>query len=294
MSYKKEIFLFILTIPLGIGFLWLVEPTPKMKKLEEMKVICYSCGRGENPENTILGIQHCLNTDSTWRIEMDIQRTKDGILVLFHDYEVKRITGIDGRIDELTFKEIEKLNAGFNFQSGNEFIYRDNPIQIPRLETVFQKFPDANFMLDIHTDNMIAVNEVIDLVEKYGHEKTTIIASHYDKIIQQFKKERRDWKYGVPTNEAKKMVYSSFLYLDGFFPIKSDILMLPQKFGKIEVLSSRVVNHAKNREKEIWAWLYEGEYVKNVDTREELEMLGKIGIDGVFTDYPEKLKSELR
>ncbi len=259
-----------------------------------MKVICYSCGRGENPENTILGIRHCLKVDPSWRIEMDIQRTADGHLVLFHDYELKRITGTDGRIDTCTIEETQKLNVGYNFRSGPEYPYRHDPIPIPKLETVLQEFPDANLMLDIHTNNLIAVDEVIALVEKYGMEKNTIVVSHYDSVIQKFRKQRPTWQYGVPANEAKKMLYSSFVCLDSLFPIKSNILMLPQKFGKIPVLSKRVVRHAKERKKEVWAWLYEGEYVKTVDTKQELLSLEAIGVDGVFTDFPEKLKSELQ
>lgn len=258
-----------------------------------MKIICYACGRGENPENTIEGIQHCLSVNPDWRIEMDVQITANEKLVLFHDYETKRITGIDKRIDELDLKEVQQLNAGYYFQSDNQFPYRENPVQIPLLETVFQKFPKAKLLLDLHTNNLLAVEKLIALVEKYSLTNQIIVVSQYDEVIDSFKQKRPLWKYGVPTKEAKKMIYSSFLYLDSLFPIKSDILMLPQKVGKMNILTKRVVSHAKKRNKELWAWLYEGEIVKTIDNRIELQKMRELGADGVFTDFPKKLSKEI-
>lgn len=258
-----------------------------------MEIICYSCGRGENPENTIKGIQHCQDVNPNWIIEMDIQLTKDNKLVLFHDYETKRITGQDFQIYNLTLKEVQRLNAGYNFKLNNEFIYRQNPILIPEVLSVFERFPKAKLLLDLHTDNLIAADILINLIEKKAFSNNFIIVSHYDKVIHYFKKKRPNWKYGVPTKEAKKMIYSSFLFLDNFFPIQSDILMLPQKFGNINVLNQRIIKHAKKRNKLIWAWMEEGKIVKNVDNKQELISMQKIGVDGVFTDFPQQLMNEM-
>lgn len=73
----------------------------------------------------------------------------------------------------------------------------------------------------------------------------------------------------------------------------SDILMLPKQYGKINVLRPRVINHAKSRHKPIWAWMYEGEEVRTITSVKELEELRELGIDGVFTGFPQKLKEEL-
>lgn len=92
-----------------------------------MEIVCYGCGRGENPENTIEGIHHCQSINPDWWIEMDIQITKDEKLVLFHDYQTKRITGVNNKIHQLTLTEIQQLNAGYNFNVENKFIYREKP-----------------------------------------------------------------------------------------------------------------------------------------------------------------------
>ena len=258
-----------------------------------MTIICYSCGRGENPENTIQGIRHCQEIAPDWRIEMDIQITSDDQLVLFHDYETKRTTGENKLINELSLREVKRLNAGYHFKKQGNYMYRSAPIQIPELSEVFKEFPKAKLLLDVHTNNSKAVNILINLIDTQFKKGDFIIASEYDDIIKEFKKERPNWRYAVPATEAKRMLYSSFLYLDGLFPIQSDILMLPKQYRKINVLRDRVINHAKKRNKEIWAWMYEGEEVRTVNSVKEIEELKELGIDGVFTDFPKGLKNEM-
>jgi hypothetical protein len=121
-----------------------------------------------------------------------------------------------------------------------------------------------------------------------------VIVSQFDSVVRDFRNKRPEWIYGVPMNEARKMVYSSLLYLDDFFPIRSDILMLPQRSGTFNVLPERVIQHVKKRNKKLWVWKYEGETVININSTEDLLSIKELGIDGVFTDYPEKLMEEFR
>ncbi|MFS4445372.1 glycerophosphodiester phosphodiesterase family protein [Maribacter sp. 2307UL18-2] len=263
-------------------------------EINYMEIICYSCGRGEHPENTIEGIKHCQRINADWRIEMDVQMTSDHHLVLFHDYETKRTTGEDKLLSKLNFSQVKKLNAGYNFKIDGTYPYRLASVKIPELTEVFQKFPKAKLILDIHTNNPIVVDILIDLIDTKFQGGDFIIASEYDEIIRKLKSRKPSWKYGVSAKEAKRMLYSSFLYLDGLFPVKSDILMLPKKYGRINVLSKRVIHHAKKRNKPIWAWMYEGTYVKTIETKEEMELLRKIGIEGIFVEFPEKFLGETR
>lgn len=258
-----------------------------------MEIICYSCGRGENPENTIEGIKHCQKINPNWRIEMDLQMTKDGQIILFHDYETERISGFKSRIQELNLESVKKLNSGYNFKVGSKFPYRQNPIEIPTLDEVCHSFPNANLLLDIHTDNLNAIDKIIGIIEQYGMEKQIVVVSHYDQVLLEFKVKRPNWVYGATTKEVKKMVYSSFLFLDNLFPIKSDMLMLPVKYGNIKLLTNRVIRHVKKRNKSLWIWLNEGKKVITINSKKELSEFDKIGIDGVFTEFPNKLNKEI-
>lgn len=258
-----------------------------------MNIVCYRCGGGENPENTFLGIEHCQKVNDDWPIEMDLQMTKDGEIVLFHDKNTKRISGIDKNIEEMDFIELKSLNMGYNFQRNGAYIFRERPVEIPLLKDVFKQYPKVKFVLDVHTEKKEIVEKIISMVESNNIANQITIVSGYDDIIKLFKKQKPEWKYAAATNEAKRLIYSSFVLLDSLFPLQSDYLMIPLKYGKIKVLTKRIVHHVKRRNKDIWAWMYEGEEVKTVETVAEATALFNIGANSVFTDFPKKLSDEI-
>lgn len=162
------------------------------------------------------------------------------------------------------------------------------------LKEVIAKFPNLRFVLDIHCTNSIIVDQVISIIETMQIKHFPTIVSSHDDIIDAFKRKKPDWAYGAATREAKNLIYSSFVLMDGLFPLKSDYLMIPQTFGNIKVLTSRVVRHVLKRKRALWAWIHEGEEVKTVETKEQAQNLYDMGVEAVFTDYPEKLFEEFK
>jgi glycerophosphoryl diester phosphodiesterase len=66
---------------------------------------------GYAPENTLDSISHALSLGVDV-VEVDVQRTVDGHLVIMHDKRVDRTTNGSGRVDALTLEELRSLNAG--------------------------------------------------------------------------------------------------------------------------------------------------------------------------------------
>lgn len=60
------------------------------------------------PENSIAAFQFAI--DSDFGIELDVQLSKDGIPVVFHDFNLKRVCGIDKNVNDLTFYELKQLS----------------------------------------------------------------------------------------------------------------------------------------------------------------------------------------
>jgi glycerophosphoryl diester phosphodiesterase len=83
------------------------------------------------PENTLAGIQKALELGFEY-IEMDLRSTQDGVPVLLHDTTVDRTTNGSGRIGELTYAEVARLDAGSWFDPA--FAGE----RIPRLEEALQ------------------------------------------------------------------------------------------------------------------------------------------------------------
>ena len=256
-----------------------------------MEVLCYGCGRGEYPENTIEAISHCQNVNPNWIIDLDLQLTKDNEVIVFHDYNLERRTGIDAMVFDLDLQAISKLNAAYNFKKNNGFSYRDNPLQIPTLETIFSQFSNARFILDLHSDNPKLITKTIEIITHYKI-SDFLIVSHYDKVITSFKALKPNWNYGAASQAAKKLVFSSYLHLDNFFSLREDVLLIPIKYLNFKLLTKRVLRHIQKRNKKCYVWLYEGktnDSFQAVHTREEYDWLKSLGVSGVYTEYPQLL-----
>ncbi|ASI91293.1 glycerophosphodiester phosphodiesterase family protein [Vibrio mediterranei] len=66
---------------------------------------------GTHPENTLVSIQAAKKAGLTW-VEVDIQPTRDDILVVCHDHTINRCSNGTGRIDELTFEQLSQFDFG--------------------------------------------------------------------------------------------------------------------------------------------------------------------------------------
>ncbi|NNL57071.1 MAG: hypothetical protein HKO71_04925, partial [Pseudomonadales bacterium] len=77
-----------------------------------MQVFGHRGAAGEAPENTIAGVRHAIATGIS-RIEIDLRLTSDLQLVVLHDRNLKRTTGIDKNIDRLSAAELQAI-AGNN------------------------------------------------------------------------------------------------------------------------------------------------------------------------------------
>src|SRR5687767_12756142 len=76
------------------------------------------------PENTLAAFQKALDLGVDV-IETDVRPTRDGVLVLFHDDDLRRLTGHSQAIDELEFAELRGITVGTDDQYG--------PQSVPRL-----------------------------------------------------------------------------------------------------------------------------------------------------------------
>ena len=79
------------------------------------RVIAHRGASFEAPENTLAAIRLALEQGARI-IEFDVRKTADDRLVLFHDKDLKRICGIEKKIEDLSFEEVLRLNAGFWFE----------------------------------------------------------------------------------------------------------------------------------------------------------------------------------
>lgn len=111
-----------------------------------MKIISHRGASGYAPENTLKAFKLAVEMGSR-DFEFDVHQTKDGILVVHHDFDLKRTAGKEVRIADLDYAELKKCNVAAYFK-------RDKMVQhVPRLEEVIDIIGPAADSLNFEVKN---------------------------------------------------------------------------------------------------------------------------------------------
>ncbi len=113
------------------------------------------------PENTVPAFEAAVRQGADG-VETDIRRTRDGVLVIYHDDWVLRQRGPSGKIEDMTLAETQKLDVGERF--GPQWRGIRLPLFIDLLE--FAKANDLKLYLDIKTQGIY--EEVMRKVREHG------------------------------------------------------------------------------------------------------------------------------
>lgn len=89
-------------------------------------------------------------------VELDVQRTKDGQLAVFHDAELGYRTEAKGSVKDYTMQELKTLDAGYGYTAdqGVTYPFRGKGIGlIPSLDEVLSHFPERSFLIHIKSND---------------------------------------------------------------------------------------------------------------------------------------------
>lgn len=112
-------------------------------------VIAHRAGMGSYPENTEYAVRESI-TSGVKAIELDVQSSKDGVLIALHDEDLARTTDASGSASEYTYQELSQLDAGHQFtnQQG-EYPFRAQGITIPSIDSLLAYAKQAVLILDL-------------------------------------------------------------------------------------------------------------------------------------------------
>lgn len=158
------------------------------------------------PENTMLAFEKAAAIKGLTGIELDIQLTKDGEMVVIHDERVDRTTEGTGYVKDYTLGQIKKLHiyAGDNENQ-----------QIPAIDEVLDLLENrmrAGFRLNIELKNSIFPYEgmeekIVGLVHKRGLEKAVVYSTFYAKSLEKLKRLDGDAELGILDSKASDCLY---------------------------------------------------------------------------------------
>lgn len=223
-------------------------------------VTAHRGGALKTPENTMSAINYAVESMSDYA-EIDVQETKDGVVVLLHDTNLKRVTGLNEQIWKLTYAEVAQLDAGVKFN------VRFLGEKIPTLDEVIE-YAKGKIKLNIevkangHNENI--VSKVIRSIEQYDFQNSCVITSMNYRFLQQVKEVNPD----IVTGYTMTMAYGSVKYITDadFVSVKSTYI------------DRQFVEDAHSSGKEVHAW--------TVNYPGDVKRMMSCGVDNIITDDP--------
>jgi len=234
------------------------------------------------PENTLVAFQNAVQLWGADMLEMDVQMTRDGEVVVIHDETVDRTTDGTGSIRDLTLAELQEMDAGYRFRDpeGNPS-FRGTGVTIPLFEDVLLALP--NTRMNVEAKDGRSAPALVEIILKHGAQDRVLVAAEFEKNRQAVKGYPGPW--GASREDLLQFLMAIYLPWGGKRPLACDVLQIPEKHRGIPLLNQRVLQraHALNLPIHVWT----------VDDSEDMRRLVRMGIDGVQTDRPDRLASVL-
>ena len=124
-------------------------------------------GAEETIENTLDAFKYSADLGFVY-METDVQATSDGEIVVFHDSDLKRMAGVNKKIEDLSFQEVKQI----------KLMGKTN---IPSLNEVLYNFKDLRFNVDIKTE--LAVEQTVKIVSSHKAFDRVCLASFSSKRL---------------------------------------------------------------------------------------------------------------
>lgn len=236
------------------------NPFENVAIFHETKVMAHRGASTEAPENTMAAFQKAID-DMADYIELDVQLTNNGEVIVMHDSNAYRTTGVDANIVNMTYKEVKTLDAGSWFS--DEYVGENVPSLKEVLELTQGKIKLNIELKPADNDTALAKNTV-RLIEKYNMVNDCVITSFSESALKAVKTYNQEIKVGYILSAA----YGDFYDMKNvdFFSVNAAFL------------SKRTIDAIHNSGKRVYAW--------TVNNKESIKNLTNKGVDGIITDNP--------
>ncbi len=211
------------------------------------------------PENTLLSFKRAIDIGVDW-IEFDLRRSKDGVLVVIHDYKVDRTTNGTGRVRDMTFEGLQGLDAG-------------DGQRIPSLSEVIA-LAKGRAGMDIEIKAPGIEEDVVDAIRRSNIKSRCMVSSFILESIRLVKdKDPRITTAAI----MNRMPRDPQKCLDTLLTdVKADAVMLGKK-----IATPPFVGQIRRQGLKVGIW--------NADTLDEIEMYAAMDPHYLCTNYPERL-----
>ncbi|MDC7245835.1 MAG: glycerophosphodiester phosphodiesterase [Sphaerochaetaceae bacterium] len=226
-----------------------------------MNIFAHRGSSGHYPENTMTAFRKAQEAGS-YGIELDVQLTKDGEVVIIHDEKVDRTTDGSGFVLDHSLKELRRLNA-----SKNDFE------TVPTFNEYCEWAAETHIVTNIELKSSVIYykgleQKTLDIIGRYGLEKSVILSSFNHMSLMEVQRL-------APTVETAALVANPGLRFGGNFCSKYGFTYFHPEFESID---EDTIEECLENGIGVNTW--------TVNTEKQLQRTLDLGVAGIFTNYP--------
>ncbi|KOP84102.1 glycerophosphodiester phosphodiesterase [Cytobacillus solani] len=266
-----------LLIGTGVAFSLLFSPfsqafaeEPTVGERKQVDNVAHRGATGYAPENTIAGFDLAVEMKADY-IEIDVQRSKDGEIVVIHDTTVDRTTDGTGKVGDLTFEQLRSLDAGS--WKGEQFAGEP----IPTFEEILDRYHGkVGILIELKAPELYPgiEKQVAEALKERNLDKPQnekiIIQSFNFESMKKMDQLLPKVPIGVLTSNLKDTTTEALqefsTYADWFNP----------SYG---IVTEELVNQVHSLGMQIGSW--------TVRSQEAADFLFDMKVDAIITDYPD-------
>lgn len=213
------------------------------------------------PENTMLAFLAAIDAGADW-IELDVQQTADGEVIVMHDSNFKRTAGLDRNVWEMSYSEVAELDVGRYWAA--EFA----GTHVSTLAEVLEECGGRirlNIEIKPTGHETELVERVVALIREYGITEECVVASMSYPVLERVKELDGE----IQTVYVMHSAFGKF----------ADLQAADNFSVRYNYVTDGMVETVHEQGKELYAW--------TVNTQKLMEQTLSHGVDNLITDQPE-------
>jgi glycerophosphoryl diester phosphodiesterase len=243
--------------------------------MKQTQILAHRGASAYAPENTMAAFGLALDMGAHG-IELDVQLTRDGKLVVIHDLSIDRTSNGTGQVGELTLEELRQYDFSYNFAGK----YGTDGSRLPELGEVIEFAMKHRLYINIETkDYSRPYGEVnmrtAELVRQYGYAENTLISSINHNAVARLKRDYPELKTAIAFME-------SFYRLEEYAANCRAEVLHPYYLG----VDEDFMELANRSRFEVNPW--------TVDDEVELIRLRNLGVTRIMTNKPDLARECLK
>ncbi len=273
------------------------EPPAFVQWLPDHPVIsAHRGGAHLAPENTIAAVVEAQNHDVEI-IEIDVQRSADGELMVVHDHSVDRVTGEGGGCDtaqdtqtetfgsvlvhDLTVAELQAFDAGRCFLDlDGEASYAGTGVVLPTLREMLTAFPSQRFLVESKDHEAEAATELLAVLTELDAFDRTCVLDFDDGFVATLAAQAPEGAcIAQPSSGIRCWSTSGLFPFGGGGCPDYDLMWMPHENSGLSLKQPSIVADIQAAGMPVFMW-----------TLNDAALLAEVlalGVDGVVTDRPD-------